>query len=204
LGSIISILWIAGFLFAAYRRALKQIKGEPGEIRDFDVKMKSDVFNYLLTADQGLKNQVYNSFTGDGYTTVKMTMDEKVLEQKDIIYVYETERFLKDVDQGCLYKELLGKEMPGDVKPWEFLIQYAAHTKKFLLLDDFFKGMNMDDIDEFIKTVKEKGINVLYIGGEFFQSCYLGVDLIICPNDLSIPGVAERIRAIRKRRAKNQ
>jgi hypothetical protein len=204
LGSIISILWIAGFLLTAYRRALKQIKGEPGKIRAYEVKMKSDKFNYLLTADTGLKNQVYNSLTGDGYTTIQITMDEKALEHKDIIYVYETERFLKDVDQGCLYKELLGKEMPGDVKPWECIIQYVAHTKKILLLDDFFNGMNMDDIDEFIETVKKTGINVLYIGGEFFQSCYLDVDLIICPNDLSIPGVAERIRAVRKRRAKNQ
>jgi hypothetical protein len=204
LGSIISILWIAGFLFAAYRRTLKQIKAEPGKVRDCEVEMKSNEFNYLLTADPGLKNQVYNHLSGDGISNIKMTLDGEVLEKIDFIYVYEIKQFLNDVDQGCLYKELLDEEMPGGVKPWKSIIQYAADNKKALLLDDFFNGMDLDDIDDFIAAVKKREIIALYVGGEFFQACHLDVDLLFCPMDLSIPGLTEKLRAIRKSREKNQ
>ncbi|MGD2091753.1 MAG: hypothetical protein PVH61_36605 [Candidatus Aminicenantes bacterium] len=202
LGSIISILWIAGFLFAAYRRTLKQIEDEPGDIRDFEVEMKSDEFNYLLTAHQGLKNQVYNYFTGNGITNIIMTLDAKVLDRKDIefIYVYETERFLKDVDRGCLYKELMGKKMPGDVKPWEYLVKYAEDTKKILLLDNFFIGMDIKDIEEFIDEVKKKEILALYIGEDYFQAINLDDHLIFCIDDMSIPGIAEKVKAIKNKK----
>ena len=204
LGSIISILWIAGFLFAAYRRTLKQIKSEPGKVKGCEVEMHSNVFNYLLTADPGIKNQVYNHFSGDGISNIKMTLDEEVLENTDFFYVYETKRFLNDVDPGCLYKELSGEEMPDNVKPWESIVQYAAHNKKILLLDDFFNGMDLDDIDDFIEAVKKRGIIALYVGGEFFQSCHLDVDLLFCPMDLSIPGVQEKLRKYRMERERNQ
>lgn len=202
LGSITSLLWIVVCLVIAYGRALKQIKGEPGEIRDFYVDMKSDEFNYLLTADQGLKSQVYNYFTGNGITTIKITIDEKVLEQKDIefIYVYETERFLKDVDQGCLYKELLGKEMPVDLKPRQFLIQYAADAKKILLLDKFFIGMSIDDIEKFINDVKKNGIKALYIGEDYFQAINLDDHLIFCTDDMSISGIVEKVKGFKKKK----
>jgi hypothetical protein len=202
LGSIISILWIAGFMFAAYRRTLKQIKAEPGKISDFDVDMKSDEFNYLLTADQGIKSQVYNCFTGKGTTYVKIEVDGKILEQKDIdfIYVYETTQFLKDIDQRLLYKERFGKEMPGDMKPWQFLIQYAADAKKILLLDNFFIGMSIDDIEKFIDDVKKNEILALYIGEDYFQAVNLDDHLIFCTDDMSIPGIAEKVKAFKNKK----
>ncbi|UCH95118.1 MAG: hypothetical protein JSV88_33385 [Candidatus Aminicenantes bacterium] len=198
LGNICSLLWIAGSLLIASLRTLKQIKGEPGKIRDFDVKMKPDELNYLLTADEGLKSQTYNSLTGDGFTSVNIKVDEEILEQKDFIYVYETIRFLKDIDQKSLYKELFGKEMPGDLKPWQFLIHYAAESNKLLLLDNFFKGMDVNEIEKFIDAVKKSGINVLYIGDEYFQAVHLDDHVIFCKDDESIPGIAEKVKSLRR------
>jgi hypothetical protein len=204
LGSILSLLWIAGFLVASYRRTLKQLKGEPGVIKDFVVKMKSNDFNYVLTADQGLKTQVQNAVTGEGPTTVKITIDDRVLEHQDILYVYATEQLEKDFDLKVLYSELFGEKMPGTLKPWEFLIDYAARFKKFLLLVNFFNGMELDDIDKFIEAVKQSGIKLLYIGGEFFQANQLCDEFIFCPRDLSIPGIAAKVRALKKNQKQKQ
>jgi hypothetical protein len=182
---------------------LNHIKGEPGVIKGFEVKMKSNDFNYVLTADQGLKTQVQNAVTGQGPTTVKITIDDQVLEHQDILYVYSTEQLENDFDQKALYKELIGEKMPGTLKPWQFLTDYAARSKKFLLLDNFFNGMDLDDIDKFIETVKRIGVKVLYIGGEFFQANHLCDEFIFCPRDLSIPGIAEKIRALQKKQKQN-
>ena len=201
LGSILSLIWIAVFLGISYRRVLNRLIGEPGEIKDFEAELNSKEFNYLLTGDQGLKNQVHNSLSGEGSTYVTLTIDGKPLEHTGFLYVYETEKLLKDFDQGCLYKELFGQEIPGSFKPWQFLAKYSFTTKKILLLDNFFIGMDVDDIDKFIESVKSTGVKALYIGGEYFQACHLDVNMLFCPSDLSIPGIAERIRAIKKRRA---
>jgi len=203
LGSILSLLWVAGFFFASYRRSLKQLLDEPGELSDFEVEMKSDSFNYLMTADQGLKNQVNNSLTGEGISYVNITIDGNPLEHTGFIYVYDTEKFLKDIDQKFFYTELFGQSMPGSLKPCQFLADYAARSKKILLLDNFFNGMEVDEIDDFIETVKRLNVIALYIGGEFFQACYLDVELLFCTSDLSIPSIAEKVKAINKRRAKN-
>jgi len=202
LGVFVSLFYIAVLFIISYRMFLKQNKGEPGKISDFDVDMKSDEFNYLLTADQGLKSQVYNCFTGKGTTYVKIEVDGKILEQKDIdfIYVYETTQFLKDIDQRLLYKERFGKEMPGDMKPWQFLIQYAADAKKILLLDNFFIGMSIDDIEKFIDDVKKNEILALYIGEDYFQAVNLDDHLIFCTDDMSIPGIAEKVKAFNNKK----
>jgi len=202
LGSIFSLIWIAGFLVTSYRRSLNQLIGEPGEIKDFNAELNSKEFNYLLTADQELKNQVHNSFSGEGSTYVSITIDGKSLEHIGFLYVYETEKLLKDFDQNILYQSLFGVKMPGTLKPWQFLAAYAARTNKILILDNFFTGMEVDDIVKFIDAVKSTGIIALYIGGEYFQACYLDVNLIFCTSDFSVPSIAEKIRA-RKRRSKN-
>ncbi len=203
LGSILSLLWIAGFLVPAYRRTLKELKGEPGVIKDFEAKMKSNDFNYLLTADQGLKTQVQNAVTGEGPTTVKITIDEQVLEHQKILYVYSTEQLEKDFDLKVLYSVLIGEKMQGTLKPWQFLTDYAVRSKKFLLLHNFFNGMDVNDIDKFIDTVKRLEVKVLYIGGEFFQANHLCDEFIFCARDLSIPGIAEKVRALQKKRKQN-
>jgi hypothetical protein len=59
--------------------------------------------------------------------------------------------------------------------------------------------MDVDDIDKFIDTVKRIGVKVLYIGGEFFQAIHLSDNFIFCARDLSIPGIAEKIRAVQKK-----
>jgi len=59
--------------------------------------------------------------------------------------------------------------------------------------------MDVDDIDKFIDTVKRIGVKVLYIGGEFFQAIHLSDNLIFCTRDLSVPGIAVKIRALQKR-----
>jgi hypothetical protein len=199
-GSILSLLWIAGCLVTAYRRSLKELKGEPGEIRDFDVNMKSDEFNYLLTADQGLKSQVYNSHSGDGFTSVNIKVDGEIFEPKDFLYVYETKQFLKDIDQKSLYKVLFGKEMPFDLKPWQFLPQYAAESNKFLLLDNFFIGMDINEIEKFIDAVKRIGVKALYIGKDYFQAINIDDHVIFCRDDLSIPGIAEKVNSLRSKK----
>jgi hypothetical protein len=203
LGSILSLLWIAGFLVPAYRRTLKELKGEPGVIKDFEAKMKSNDFNYLLTADQGLKTQVQNAVTGEGPTTVKITIDDQVLEHQEILYVYSTQQLEKDFDLKVLHSVLIGEKMQGTLKPWQFLIDYAVRSKKFLLLHNFFNGMDVNDIDKFIDTVKRLEVKVLYIGGEFFQANHLCDEFIFCARDLSIPGIAEKVRALQKRRKQN-
>lgn len=202
LGSILSLLWIAGFLFTSYRRSLNQLIGEPGKIKDFVADLNSKEFNYLLTGDQDLKSQVHNSFSAET-TYVTITIDGKPLEKTGFLYVYETEKLLKDFDQNTLYESLFGVKMSGSLKPWQFLASYAARTKTILILDNFFVGMDVDDIVKFIDAVKSTGITALYIGGEYFQACYLDVNLIFCTSDFSVPSIAEKIRAIKKRRAKN-
>jgi hypothetical protein len=90
--------------------------------------------------------------------------------------------------------------MPGDVKPWEFLIQYAANSKKILLLDNFFIGMGINDIEEFIDDVKKYEILALYIGEDYFQAINLDDHLIFCTDDMSIPGIAEKVKALKNKK----
>ena len=98
------------------------------------------------------------------------------------------------------FKELLGKEMPRDLKPWQFLIQYAADAKKILLLDNFFIGMNINDIEKFIDEVKKREILALYIGEDYFQSINLDDNLIFCTDDMSIPGISEKVKALKNKK----
>jgi len=201
LGSLLSILWIAGCLFTAYLRTFKQIKGEPGEIRDFDVNMKSDGFNYLATADEGLKNQVYNCLEGDGFTTVKITMDEKVLEPKGLIYAYESGNFLKDIDLKVLYTELLGIKYRvgmGYLKSWKILAQAAERTNSMLVLDNFFKGLKVPEVNEIIQYIKHRGINALYIGDNLYESEKIADNLIYSEDDRSVEGIREIIDEIKR------
>jgi hypothetical protein len=201
LGSLLSILWIAGCLFTAYRRTLKQIKGEPGEVRDFDVSMKSDGFNYLATADEGLKSQVYNYLEGDGFTSVKITIDEKVFEPKGLIYAYESGNFLKDIDLKVLYTELLGikyKVGMGYLKSWKILVQGAERTNRMLVLDNFFKGLKVPEVNEIIQYIKHRGINALYIGDNLYESEKIADNLIFSEDDRSVEGIREIIDEIKR------
>jgi hypothetical protein len=199
LGSILSVLWIAVCLLVAFRRTLKQIKGEPGEIRDFDVKMKSDELNYLLTADEGLKSQVYNSLSGAGFSSVNIKVDGEILEQKDFIYVYESGNFLKDIDKKILYTELLGKKSPagiGDLKTWKILVQGAEKTNRMIVFDNFFKGLKVPEVKEIIRYLKNSGIKALYIGENLYEAEKIADNLIFSVDDRSVEGIREVIDEI--------
>jgi hypothetical protein len=201
LGSLLSILWIAVCLFTAYLRTLKQIKGKPGEVRDFDVNMKSDGFNYLATADEGFKSQVYNYLEGNGFTSVKITIDEKVLEPNGFIYAYESLNFLKDIDLKVLYTELLGikyKVGMGYLKSWKILVQAAERSNRMLVLDNFFKGLNIPEVNEIIQYIKHRGINALYIGDNLYESEKIADNLIYSEDDRSVEGIREVIDEIKR------
>ncbi len=203
LGSIISILWIAGFLLPAYRRTFRQLKGKPGKISNFEVKMNSDDLNYLATADQGLKNQVNNYLSRDGFTTIKITMDEKELEFEGFIYAYEALKFVKDIDLKILYTELLERKYTegiGVLKSWKILVQAAEKTDSVLVLDNFFKGLNISEVKEIIQYIKHRGIKALYIGENLYEAEKIADNLIFSVEDRSVEGIREIIDEVNSHR----
>jgi hypothetical protein len=189
LGSIISILWIAGFLLPAYRRTFRQLKGKPGKISNFEVKMNSDDLNYLATADQGLKNQVNNYLSRD--------------EFEGFIYAYEALKFVKDIDLKILYTELLERKYTegiGVLKSWKILVQAAEKTDSVLVLDNFFKGLNISEVKEIIQYIKHRGIKALYIGENLYEAEKIADNLIFSVEDRSVEGIREIIDEVNSHR----
>ncbi len=126
-------------------------------------------------------------------------MDEKVLEPKGFIYAYESRNFLKDIDLKVLYTELLGikyKAGMGYLKDWKILVQAAEKTNSMLVLDNFFKGLKVPEVNEIIQYLKHRGVNALYIGENLYEAEKIADNLIFSEDDRSVEGIREIIDEI--------
>ena len=199
-GSLISLLWIAALLAVAYRKSLKGLKGKPGKVEDFDVEMKSGEFNYLLTADEGLKNRVYNYLAGErtgersGSLTVKIDNEEAV--PGNFIYLYKPGKFHCDVDKTTLQKALMGNEAGTNLHIWQFLVRYAADSGKILVLDNSFVGLKIKEVKDIIKEIGRRNAKTLYMGENIYEAEMLADNLIFSEEDESIEGIKAIVETV--------
>jgi hypothetical protein len=201
LGILSTVFYMAILLLIAYRMFLNRvIKGNPGEIRDFEFNIERFKFNSLLTADEGLKNQAYNFLSGHGFTSLNIKIDGEDLKQKGVIWLCNPRYIADETDENTLYKALYGKK-PGEiVKTWEIMLLFALENSKdrVIVLDNFFKGLKLSESKIIIERIRKAGAAALYIGENIFEGEKLADNLIFSEKDQSVDAIVEVMEVVNK------
>jgi hypothetical protein len=204
LGVVISLLYTVVFFFISFRMFLNRvIKGDPGEIRNFSFNIYRFKFKYLVTADQGLKNQIYNFFSGSGFTSVDIKIEGEDLKQKGCIWLCNPQYIDDELDGNALYKALYGEKLVEGIKTWEIMFRYAIEKSegRIIVLDNFFKGLKGKEVEEILRVIRKEDIISLYIGDNYYEAEKLGDDeLIYSLDDTSIDAIAEIAEVVKKRK----
>ncbi|NIM78275.1 MAG: hypothetical protein GTN53_18810 [Candidatus Aminicenantes bacterium] len=202
LGILSAIFYVAILLLISYRMFLNRvIKGDPGKIRDFGFNINRFKFNYLVTADQGLKNQIYNFFSGSGFTSVDIKVDGEDLKQKGCIWLCNPRYIDDELDENALYKALYGKKPDEGIKTWEIMFRFAVENSKgrVIVLDNFFKGLKGKEVEEILRVIREEDIVSLYIGDNYYEAEKLADDeLIFSLDDTSVDATKEVAEVLKK------
>lgn len=173
IGLAICFIYLIFGLLLLYHRFKKFFTEEPGELRDLDLDIKPGRLNFLLTGNQGLKNQVYNFFSGKGKTFVKISVDAESLENegKGCVYLFDTKKMPEDITPPVLHKLLFGTKLEGEMKKWEILFKFAlieAEKGKVILMDDFMNELKESEIKNMKQEIQSRGLTVLYMSNRFF------------------------------------
>jgi len=196
-GSLISLFWITVLLIIAYHGYLKKLKDNSNTITNFDIEMKIEEFNYLLTADENLKNQVFNHLTGTGDNSLSIKANDKDIESGNTIYLYQMKKFLNDIHTDTLYRELFREKNITHQKTWRFLIHYAAQKKKIIIMDKSFVGLKIKEVKSIIKEIKRNHVLALYMGDNIYEGEMLGDNLIFSEEDDSIDGIKAIVETVK-------
>jgi len=194
LGIGLMLFYIAVLYILSFRGYKKQIEEEPGELKDLGIDIKPGKFNYMVTGDQGLKNQVFNFLSGRGKTFVNISLDGKPLESKSFVYLFDTRKMPEDITPRILHKFLLGKELIDDKPNWKILFEYAVSQGKegkVIVMDCFLSGLKPEEIKQLKGRIVMNGLKSLYISANWDQAVNLADDKIIFHRDDNTVGIIE-------------
>ena len=193
---LLGVLMAAFFTAVSYilscRGYKKLIEDEPGNLKDLPIDIKPGSLNFLLTGNQGLKNQVYNFFSGKGKTFVKVSVDGESLEKegKGYVYRFDTKKMPEDITPPVLHKLLFGTRLQGEMENWEILFKFAlieAEKGKVILMDDFMNELKESEIKSMKQEVESRGLTVLYMSNRFFFGLQVADEPFIShPDDSSV------------------
>jgi hypothetical protein len=189
----LTFLYIVSLLGYAYRKFKRQITGEAGKIKGLEINIKPGKLNYLLTRDEGLKNQVFNYFTGKGQRFINVKIDGQEPERRDFVYLPDTKKLPNDISKKALYKLLFKQKLKERYKKWEILIDYAFEKEptKIIILNDFFKNLRNNEIEEIKREIESKALVSLYISGDYYQALSIADNVFFSLEDRSVDALKE-------------
>ncbi len=192
-GVMLNLFYIFLLCGFSYRRFKKRIIGDPGKIIGLEIDIKPGKLNYLLTRDEGLKNQVFNYFTGRGQKFIDVKIDGQEPERRDFVYLPDIQKIPNDISEKALYKLLFKQKLKERYKKWEILIDYAFEKapNKIIILDDFFKNLRNNEIEEIKREIESKGLVSLYISGNYYQALAIADKVFFSLEDRSVDALKE-------------
>jgi hypothetical protein len=135
------------------------------------IHIKKEERNFLFTRAPLVKAKIYNHFSvretleGDIYLEPDSSLE--TTGQIDFAYL-PPHRELKGICAKTLYKFLLGEKMDKNREKWLVMLQHAVQYE-LVILEDFFKDLSPDEIDEALKLLKDKEKYYLVITNDFYM-----------------------------------
>ncbi|NIM18067.1 MAG: hypothetical protein GTO45_39330 [Candidatus Aminicenantes bacterium] len=206
---VAGIIWnlfliiVASFFgYFRFKRWMLKEEGE-SEIGEFKFNIKKGKNNYLLTADEGLRTQVFNYFSNLGKSSLTIQIDGETQQkgENEFIYLCSPSRLPFGVSAKSLYKMLYKKKCIEDLKVWEVMLRYAVESKRLIILDNFFKGLKGKEVEEILRVIRKEDIISLYIGDNNYEAQKLAdAPIIYSLNDTSIDGIREIAEVVKKKK----
>ncbi len=172
---------IIGTYFLVYYKVYPIKKKLPGEADLFiHIGKAEDIF--FFTGNPLVRAKIYNHFSGEE------TLESDILlvpgpsldtaGQIDFSYLPPA-RELKGIDAKTLYRFLYGEKMEKNREKWLVMLDYAVQSE-VIILEDFFKDLDPEDIDEALKILKEKDKFFLVITNDFYLTKDLADKKNVC------------------------
>ncbi len=192
-GVMLNLFYIFLLCGFSYHRFKKKLIRDAGTIRRLEIDIKPGKLNYLLTRDEGLKNQVFNYFTGKGQKFIEVKIDGQEPERRDFVYLPDTQKLPNDISNKALYTLLFKQKFKVRYKKWEILVDYAFEKapNKIIILDDFFKNLRKNEIEEIKREIESKGLVSLYISGDYYQALAIADKVFFSLEDISVEALKE-------------
>lgn len=180
LGIVLTIFQIAIFILLTIKKCKYRLEGKPGALKGLKVNISRGKFNVFLTGDNGLKTQVYNFLFGSGETFIDITVDEKPLENKSFVYIFDISKFPEDITPGALNKFLFGKKLIDDKPIWKILFEFAVsrgEEGRIIVFDEYIESIKKDlepgGIQKIKEIVAKKSLKILIITNNEFMGAFI-------------------------------
>ncbi len=185
LGMVLMFFYISGSIigtyFLVYHKVYPIKKKLPGESDLFiHIGKAEDIF--FFTGNPLVRAKIYNHFSREEILESDILLvPEPSLEttgQIDFSYLPPA-RELKGLDAKTLYRFLYGEKMEKNREKWLVMLDHAVQSE-LVILEDFFKDLNPEDIDEALKILKEKDKFYLVITNDFYLTKDLADKKNVC------------------------
>jgi hypothetical protein len=182
--------------FIVYNRVYPIKKKLPGEA-DLFIHILQEEDNVFFSGYALVKAKIYNHFSGketlEGDIYLEPDSSLETSGQIDFAYL-PGPRELKGICAKTLHKFLFGEKMEKNREKWLVMLQHALEYE-LVILDDFFKDLTPDEIDEALKILKEKEKYYLVITNDFYMTKALADKKNICylKSDVTAGAVREWI-----------
>jgi hypothetical protein len=189
------------FGYFRFKRWMLKAEGE-SKIGEFKFNIKKGKNNYLLTADEGLRTQLFNYFSYLGKSSLIIQIDGKPQQkgENEFIYLCSPSSLPFGVSEKSLYKMLYKKKCTEDLKIWEVMFRYAVESKRLIILDNFFKGLKENEVEEILRVIRGGDIISLYIGDNYYEAQKpADAPIIYSLDDTSIDGIREIAEVVKKK-----
>ena len=185
MGMVLLFFYMSGAVictyFIVYNRVYPIKKKLPGEADLFiHIGKAEDIF--FFTGNSLVRAKIYNHFSGEETLEGEILLDpDSSLEttgQIDFSYLPPASE-LKGIDAKTLYRFLSGEKMEKNREKWRVMLDHAVQSE-LVILEDFFKDLTPDEIDEALKILKEKEKYFLVIADDFYMTKVLADKKNVC------------------------
>jgi hypothetical protein len=185
LGMVLLFFYMSGSLFATYfivyNRVYPVKKKLPGE-DDLFIHILREEDKFFFSGYALVKAKIYNHFSGKETLEGDISLDpDSSLETTgkiDFAYLPNPGE-LKGICAKTLHKFLFGEKMEKNREKWFVMLKHALQYE-LIILDDFFKDLTPDEIDEALKILKEKEKYFLVITNDFYMTKVLADKKNVC------------------------
>ncbi len=172
-GIWLTLFYIAGLGFITYFNTYKKLYPVKQKLEfedDLYINIVKGQLNILFTGLELLKSKLYNHFSKKEKLKSEINFvsngDNDIPGKIDFIYLPDTKN-MEDISPNTLYKFLFGEKLQKNMERWEILFKYALN-KRLIILDEFFRGLNPENIADMKLQLKEKDVFNLVISSDYY------------------------------------
>jgi hypothetical protein len=172
-GIWITLFYIAIMILITYLNTYKKVYPIKKELKfedDLFINIEKGQLNILFTGYELLKSKLYNHFSQKEKLKSEINFvdngNTEIPEKIDFIYLVDIKN-INDISPNTLYKFLFGEKLNKNMEIWEVLFKYALN-KQLIVLDEFFNGLNPENIADMKLQLKEKNVFNLVISSDYY------------------------------------